>query len=92
MPQSDNSFRIVAITTDLTHRLSEGASTTNAIELVAREICERFQIRPRDLVMIKHCNWRGTENALPQDENAEHFEFVDCAGVEEREDWPARNG
>lgn len=69
--------RLVAIATDLTYRLSEGASITNAIELVAREICERFQIRPRDLVMVEHYNWRGMENAPGLGKNAEHFYFVD---------------
>ena len=69
--------RLVAIATDLTYRLSEGASITNAIELVAREICERFQIRPRDLVMIEHYNWRGTENADCLGKNAEHYYFAD---------------
>lgn len=69
--------RLVAIATDLTYRLNWGASITNAIEIVAREICERFRIRPQDLVMIEHYNWRGTENADGLGENAEHFYFAD---------------
>ena len=68
--------RLVAIATDLTYRLSEGASITNALESVAREICERFRIRPQDLVMIEHYNWRGAENADGLGENAEHFYFA----------------
>jgi len=69
--------RLVAIATDLSCRLSYGASVENAIELVAREICERFQIRPQDLVMIEHFNWRGTDFCPLQDERAEHYDFVD---------------
>ena len=69
--------RLVAIATDLTYSLSMGASITNAIERVAREVCERFRIRPRDLVLIEHYDWRGTENAPGLGERAEHFDLVD---------------
>ena len=69
--------RIVVIATDLTYRLSDGASITNAIEVVAREICEQFRIRPRDLILIEHYDWTGTEAAAGLGDDAEHFDLVE---------------
>ena len=77
--------RLVAIATDLTYSLSTGASITNAIALVAREVCERFRIRPRDLVLIEHYDWRGTENASCLSERAEHFDLENLR-------WDRRKG
>jgi|SRR5208283_359130 len=77
--------QLVAIATDLTYRLSTGASITNAIEWVAREICEQPRIRPRDLILIEHYDWRDTEAAAGLGEDAEHFDFVELR-------WRRRTG
>ncbi len=69
--------RVVVIATDHTLRLSTGASITNAIELVASEICEQHGIRPRDLILIEHYDWRGTEAAAGLGDDAEHFDLVE---------------
>jgi len=76
--------QLVAVATDLTFRLNNGASVTNAIEFVAREICEQFRVRPQDLALIEHYDWRGRDNAAGLGKYAEHFHLVNLRGGRRR--------
>lgn len=67
--------RVVAIATDLTVRLSRGATVTNAIDRVARAICERFRIRGRDLILVEHQDHR--ESWKDYLNEGEYFHFVE---------------
>ena len=75
---------VVAIATDLTHRLHLESTVTNSIEIVATEIVDRFGLFSSELVLIEHYDKSGLPYSLRLGGSSEYFHRVELK-------WDKRN-
>ncbi|HET6842898.1 MAG TPA: hypothetical protein VFK06_14670 [Candidatus Angelobacter sp.] len=74
--RSNDLQNYVAVATDLTGRINFAASVTDFVEIIATEMVTRFDLEPREIVLIGHQYWRGTSSAAGPGNRAHTFDHV----------------